>query len=359
MEKKQKVQLNAARSTYVHVPFCHGICSYCAFYRRVSQDRTGWLDLVCDEIRKVEIRELDTLYFGGGTPSILTEDEFDRIRSLFPKQIHEFTMECNPEDITPEKAAFWKSRSVNRISMGVQTFDDRLLKSIGRRHSAQKAREAVEILRRAGFENLSIDLIFGLPGQTLQDVERDVMEFLQMALPHLSIYSLQIEPDSVFGKQGVHPCDEDLEADMFEWIIRTLKESGYEHYEISSFAKPGRCSRHNLAYWQDRDFFGFGPGASGREQGQRYHIDSRGQRIPEETDGPFEALMMGLRTQFGVDLSAFREKYGWDPGRRYADVIKRYAPHFCEQDGRLFLDENGREILNTILVDMLPEESCE
>ncbi len=214
MEKKQKVQLKAARSAYVHVPFCHGICSYCAFYRRVSQDRTGWLDLVCDEIRKVEIRELDTLYFGGGTPSILTEDEFDRIRSLFPKQIHEFTMECNPEDITPEKAAFWKSRSVNRISMGVQTFDDRLLKSIGRRHSAQKAREAVEILRRAGFENLSIDLIFGLPGQTLQDVERDVMEFLQMDLPHLSIYSLQIEPDSVFGKQGVHPCDEDLEADM-------------------------------------------------------------------------------------------------------------------------------------------------
>ena len=358
MEKKPDVQLNPARSAYVHVPFCHGICSYCAFYRRVSQDRSDWLDLVCDEIRKAEIRELDTLYFGGGTPSILTEEEFDRIRPLFPKQISEFTMECNPEDATDEKAAFWKSRGVNRISMGVQTFDDRFLEAIGRRHSARKAREAVEVLRSAGFENLSIDLIFGLPGQTLADVQRDVRIFLELDLPHLSIYSLQIEPESVFGKQGIDTCDEDLEADMFEWIVRTLKEAGYEHYEISSFAKPRWYSRHNLVYWQDRDFFGFGPGASGREQGQRYHIDSRGQKNPEETDAPFEALMMGLRTQFGVDLSTFRKKYGWDPEERYAEVISRYAPHFREKDGWLFLDEGGREILNTILVDMLPEKSC-
>ncbi|WP_294731549.1 radical SAM family heme chaperone HemW [uncultured Faecalibaculum sp.] len=353
MNQNKRDACEKPASAYVHVPFCHGICAYCAFYRQVSQDRSAWLQQICQQIRETDIGHLDTLYFGGGTPSILTEAEFDELRRLFPKDVPEFTLECNPEDVTPQKAAFWRSRGVNRVSMGVQTFDDRRLKAIGRRHTGEQALGAVKTLQEAGITNLSIDLIFGLPGQTLADVQRDVNRFLSLDLPHLSIYSLQIEPDSVFGRRGVQPCDEDLEADMYEWIVRRLKEAGYEHYEISSFAKPGWYSRHNLAYWQDRDFYGFGPGASGREQGERYHMDQAGKRIPDETDAAFEALMMGLRTQFGVDLEAYISRYGTDPRQEHAPVIRKYAPHFQEQDGRLFLGEAGREILNTILVEML------
>lgn len=340
-------------SAYVHVPFCRHVCSYCAFYRSVKQDRSGWLQRLVAQIGERQVTELETLYFGGGTPSLLDDAEFGAIRAQFPADIAEFTVEANPEDVTPEKAAFWKSQGVNRVSMGVQTFDDRRLQQIGRHHTGKDARQAVQMLRQAGITNLSLDLIYGLPGQDLADVQRDVETFLALDVHHLSIYSLQIEPASVFGRQGIEPCDEDLEADMYEWIVARLKKAGYDHYEISSFARDSRYSRHNLAYWQDRDFYGFSPGASGREGGERYVICPDWTKVPEETDGPFEAVMMGLRTRFGVDLARFKERYGFDPCQRYKAVIEAWQPHFHREKGRLFLDEGGREILNTILVDMM------
>lgn len=337
----------------MHVPFCRHICHYCGFYRAVQPDHSRWLEQLLEQITACQITELKTLYLGGGTPSVLDQGELGALRACFPAQIGEFTLEVNPEDVNSEKAACWASLGINRISMGVQTFDDRRLEQIGRHHTGQDARNAVRILREAGITNLSVDLIYGLPGQDLAAVQRDVEEFLSLNLPHLSIYSLQIEENSLFGRQGIIPCDEDLEADMYEWIVQRLKQDGYDHYEISSFAKNGQYSRHNLAYWQDRDFYGFGPGASGREQGQRYQIRRDWKKEPEETDGPFEAVMMGLRTRFGVDLDAFRQRYGFDVCQRYQGVLEKYQPHFHRKDGHLFLDEGGREILNTILVDML------
>ena len=173
MNQNKRDACEKPASAYVHVPFCHGICAYCAFYRQVSQDRSAWLQQICQQIRETDIGHLDTLYFGGGTPSILTEAEFDELRRLFPKDVPEFTLECNPEDVTPQKAAFWRSRGVNRVSMGVQTFDDRRLKAIGRRHTGEQALGAVKTLQEAGITNLSIDLIFVLPGQTQQDEQQD------------------------------------------------------------------------------------------------------------------------------------------------------------------------------------------
>lgn len=343
-------------SVYVHVPFCDHICYYCGFFRQAShaEKRQAWLDKMCETARNTEFPDhLETLYFGGGTPSVLTLEELGRLRDCFPASVGEFTMEANPDGVTRKKAQTWHDLGINRISLGVQSFDDDMLAKIGRHHTAQQAEEAIEELKAAGISNLSIDLIYGLPGQTLDQVQADVERFLKLDIGHLSIYSLQIEENSVFGRQHIASCDEDLEADMYEWICARLKKAGYDHYEISSFARGDRHSRHNLVYWQDEDFKGLGPGAAGRENGQRYHIDEQWIRINEETDAPFEAIMMGLRTRFGIDLDAYETKYGINILDTYETVLERWKAYFRTDQRRLYLTEQGREVLNTILLDFM------
>lgn len=343
-------------SVYVHVPFCEHICQYCAFFRQADDParRKQWLTKLCESVRQQEFPDsLETLYFGGGTPSVLSVEEISQLRTCFPKVIRECTIEINPESLTPEKAAAYFCLGINRASIGVQSFHDDMLASIGRRHTADQARSAIGMLRAAGITNISIDLLYGLPGQSLEDVKEDVEQFLRLDLDHLSIYSLQIEENSAFGRKGIPPCDEDLEADMYEWICLRLKQAGYDHYEISSFARHGKYSRHNLTYWQDEDFMGLGPGAAGRQQGQRYHIDQNWEKVCDETDGPFEAVMMGLRTRFGIDLVQYEKRYGFDLMNRYRDVIDRWSTFFRTGNGRLYLTEQGREVLNTILLDFM------
>ena len=354
-----------AKSCYVHVPFCDSICSYCDFSRTIASDamKEKWLNQICKEIKNRRVETLSTLYFGGGTPSSLSVEQIQRLAQSFIsfESNYEWTIECNPESVTEEKIKAYVQLGINRISLGVQTFNDSLLTSIGRKHSRKTILQAIECIQENGISNISIDLIYALPNQSLEDVRLDLDTFLALDLPHLSIYSLQIEENSVFGKQHLQPIDEDLEADMYDLICDTLKKAGYEHYEISSFCKPNMYSRHNLAYWTDQDFIGIGCGASGREDGIRYdndrslnkYVQQGVCRIEQESDAPFEAIMMGLRTSFGVDLIQFKERYGYSIEERYASVLNKYKNELFIENGCLKCSEFGLHILNTILIDFL------
>lgn len=355
-------------SCYVHVPFCSSICSYCDFCRRVADQptRLAWLEQIQKEIRTANVPPVQTLYLGGGTPNCLKEEMIHSILSLFAKEEGaEWTIECNPEWVTDQQIRQYKEWGINRISLGVQSFQDDILRRIGRHHTARQAITAIETIRQAGIQNLSIDLMYGLPGQRLEDLKEDVETFLSLNLEHCSIYSLQIEENSVFGKQGLTPIDAETEAEMYEWIVQRLTQAGYRHYEISSFAKEGYESQHNLVYWQDKDFYGFGCGASGRLHTDRY--DNTNDLSSYIKDGPqptwiqeslqekgFNAIMMGLRTQFGVDLTRWQESYQHSLLEEYQAVIQKYEGEYLvvEKDA-LRCTSKGFEILNTILVDFL------
>ena len=354
---------------YVHIPFCDSICYYCDFSRQVVQAdiKEKWLNQLIQEIQSYDLNSIDTLYFGGGTPSCLSIEQIQRIADCFKPYLntdYEWTMEVNPDSINLDKLHKYKELGINRISVGVQSLQDSMLKKIGRKHTAQQAIQALHWMKEVGFTNISLDFIYGLPGQNLEDVKQDLEQFLTFDVPHISIYSLQIEENSIFGKQNLMPCDEDLEADMYEWIENTLLENGYEHYEISSYAKYKMYSRHNCSYWDDSDFIGFGCGASGREDGIRYDIDSNLMNyiekgptkieIPTSRDEQsFEAIMMGLRTQFGIDLEQWNLKYHRNFLNEYKDVLEKYKNVLTIDNGRLFCKGHGFEILNSILVDFL------
>lgn len=353
------------KAVYLHVPFCDSICAYCDFCRIITNEDTKrkWMAQIIEEIKQKNIHEADTLYFGGGTPSSLTCEQFEKIASLFNVN-KEFTVECNPESLDLEKIQLYKKLGVNRISLGVQTFNDRLLEVINRKHRKEDIFQVIQLLKENGIDNISIDLMYALPEQSLKDVKKDLEIFLDLDIKHLSIYSLQIEENSIFGRQNLKPVDEDIEADMYELICRTMEKAGYLHYEISSFCKPGYHSRHNLAYWQDEDFIGLGCGASGKENNVRYdntrslktYIESGANPyIYEETqkDKAFNAIMMALRTTFGLDIQKWNQRYDQDFIKKYQNILDKYHDVLKLENGILYPSREAMEILNTILVDFL------
>lgn len=353
------------KAVYLHVPFCDSICAYCDFCRIITNEDTKrkWMAQIIEEIKQKNIHEADTLYFGGGTPSSLTCDQFEKIASLFNVS-KEFTVECNPESLDLKKIQLYKKLGVNRISLGVQTFNDHLLQVINRKHRKEDIFQVIQLLKENGIDNISIDLMYALPEQSLKDVKKDLEIFLDLDIKHLSIYSLQIEENSVFGRQNLKPVDEDVEADMYELICRTMEKAGYLHYEISSFCKPGYHSKHNLAYWQDEDFIGLGCGASGKENNVRYdntrslktYIESGANPyIYEETqkDKAFNAIMMALRTTLGLDIQKWNQRYDQDFIKKYQSILEKYHDVLKMENGILYPSREAMEILNTILVDFL------
>lgn len=353
------------KAVYLHVPFCDSICAYCDFCRIITNEDTKrkWMTQIIKEIKQKNIYEVDTLYFGGGTPSSLACDQFEKIASSFNVR-KEFTVECNPESLDLEKIQLYKKLGVNRISLGVQTFNDRLLEIINRKHRKEDIFQVIRLLKENGINNISIDLMYALPEQSLEDIKKDLEIFLDLDIKHLSIYSLQIEENSIFGRQNLKPVDEDIEADMYELICRTMEKAGYLHYEISSFCKPGYHSKHNLAYWQDEDFIGLGCGASGKENNVRYdntrslktYIESGANPyIYEETqkDKAFNAIMMALRTTFGLDIQKWNQRYDQDFIKKYQSILDKYHDVLKLENGILYPSREAMEILNTILVDFL------
>ena len=334
-------------SAYVHIPFCTQICYYCDFSKVFikNQPVDAYLEHLIQETRSYEIGKLRTLYIGGGTPTALSAQQLAYLLTELPKvmdlsEVEEFTIEANPGDLDPDKIAVLKDSQVNRVSLGVQTFDNKMLKKIGRSHQEQDIYDNIRHLKQAGFNNISIDLIYALPGQTMDQVKENVAKAIDLDIPHMSLYSLILENHTVFMnrmRRGKLPLPkEELEAEMFEYIIEELEKAGFEHYEISNFSKPGFESRHNLVYWDNAEYYGLGAGASGYVDGIRYKnhgpirhyleaVEAGKARITEEhltlEEKMEEELFLGLRKKTGVSKARFEEKFGISFDQRYGQVV--------------------------------------
>ncbi|WP_195610760.1 radical SAM family heme chaperone HemW [Streptococcus australis] len=334
-------------SAYVHIPFCTQICYYCDFSKVFikNQPVDAYLEHLIQETRSYEIGKLRTLYIGGGTPTALSAQQLAYLLTELPKvmdlsEVEEFTIEANPGDLDPDKIAVLKDSQVNRVSLGVQTFDNKMLKKIGRSHQEQDIYDNIRHLKQAGFDNISIDLIYALPGQTMDQVKENVAKAIDLDIPHMSLYSLILENHTVFMnrmRRGKLPLPkEELEAEMFEYIIEELEKAGFEHYEISNFSKPGFQSRHNLVYWDNAEYYGLGAGASGYVDGIRYKnhgpirhyleaVEAGKARITEEPltleEKMEEELFLGLRKKTGVSKARFEEKFGVSFDQRYGQVV--------------------------------------
>ena len=334
-------------SAYVHIPFCTQICYYCDFSKVFikNQPVDAYLEHLIQETRSYEIGKLRTLYIGGGTPTALSAQQLAYLLTELPKvmdlsEVEEFTIEANPGDLDPDKIAVLKDSQVNRVSLGVQTFDNKMLKKIGRSHQEQDIYDNICHLKQAGFDNISIDLIYALPGQTMDQVKENVAKAINLDIPHMSLYSLILENHTVFMnrmRRGKLPLPkEELEAEMFEYIIEELEKAGFEHYEISNFSKPGFESRHNLVYWDNAEYYGLGAGASGYVDGIRYKnhgpirhyleaVEAGKARITEEhltlEEKMEEELFLGLRKKNGVSKARFEEKFGVSFDQRYGQVV--------------------------------------
>lgn len=339
-------------AAYLHIPFCEHICFYCDFNKVFleGQPVDEYVDAVIREMELMHARfpdeKLDTFYIGGGTPTTLTAAQLDRLLAAVQETFRlpagaEFTVEANPESASAEKFAVMRNYGVNRLSMGVQSFNNRILKKIGRIHTAEQVFQCVEDARDAGFENISIDLIFRLPTQTLADFQDSLRQALSLDLPHYSIYALILENKTIFYnlmRKGKLPLpSEDEEADMYALAMETMAQAGREQYEISNYAKPGFQSRHNLTYWQNGSYFGFGAGAHGYMAGSRYNNHGPIQHYLEplrQGESPIfhqseltqkekveEELMLGMRTMSGVDRQVFARKYGIALEELYGGVI--------------------------------------
>lgn len=336
-------------SAYIHIPFCTQICYYCDFSKVFikNQPVDEYLSALMEEVKFYDLPALRTLYIGGGTPSALSADQLDYLLTnlenlLDLSQLEEFTIEANPGDLTADKIEVLKKSKCNRVSLGVQTFDDRMLKKIGRSHNQAQIYETIASLKAAGFHNISIDLIYALPGQTMEQVKDNVAKALELDIPHMSLYSLILENHTVFMNRqrrgNLHLPNEDVESDMFDYILRELEKNGFEHYEISNFTKPGFESRHNLMYWDNAEYYGLGAGASGYLDGMRYRnrgpiqhylksIPEKGHsRLHEEflskTEQMEEEMFLGLRKKTGVSIERFEEKFGISFEERYGQVVR-------------------------------------
>ena len=341
-------------SAYIHIPFCEHICFYCDFNKVFieGQPVDDYIESLIKEIRLTKAKfpsdNTETIYIGGGTPTSLSASQLDvllkGVREELPfKDGDEFTVEANPGDLTLEKLKVLQNYGVNRVSMGVQSFNDRLLKKIGRKHSAKDVYDTMKIFEAANFDNISIDLIFALPNQTIEDFEDTLNQALSLDLPHYSMYSLILENKTMFynwARQGrLHLPGIDVEGDMFELAIDKMTKAGRHQYEVSNFAKPGKESQHNLIYWNNEHYYGLGAGASGylgniryKNHGpiQHYLKPLENDELPTITIEELsienqmeEEMFLGLRKTEGVSIKKFEQKFNRSLDTVYGKTIQQ------------------------------------
>ncbi len=376
---------------YVHVPFCRSKCQYCDFYSVTTKETRvldGYLDAVCDHIKEAGALApgyvVDTVYFGGGTPSFFGAEGMAEILATIRKSFDvthsaEITFEANPDSVSDRLLKRLRSEGFNRVSLGIQCDDDEILKKIGRPHSYAQAVHAVERIRKAGFRNLSVDLMYGLPGQSLEDWENTLQNVLQLAPEHISCYGLKVEEGTPLYdyQQYCNLADDDTQADMYLSAIAILRQHGYRQYEISNFCRKGNVSRHNLKYWTGGEYLGFGPDASSDFAGRRFTVirDLRGYIDGIATGGQVlqdvqeiasreragEYLMMRLRTVSGLDPREYEKKFLLPFGPLETAMVEFKERGYAQKtyDGRWHLTPDGFLVSNTIISDLLLiQEKC-
>ncbi|EPF4323025.1 radical SAM family heme chaperone HemW [Enterococcus hirae] len=376
-------------SAYIHIPFCEHICYYCDFNKVFleGQPVDEYVEMLLKEmeitLKQHPVKELETLYVGGGTPTSLTAVQLDRLlagaREILPfKEGKEFTVEANPGDLTKEKLQVMKNYGVNRLSMGVQTFDNRLLKKIGRKHTAEDVYQTMRFLEEENFTNVSIDLIYALPGQTLEGYRETLNQALALDLPHYSLYSLILENKTMFMnwvRQGrLELPDQETETRMFEETIQAMEKKGRHQYEISNFGVEGHESKHNLMYWNNDHYFGFGAGASGylgnkryRNKGpiQHYLRPLRAGELPVlETEVLLrenqieEEMFLGLRKKIGISKQHFYERYQQTIESLYSKVLTDLEKEglLVNESDRIYLTPKGTFLGNEVFERFLLEK---
>lgn len=351
-------------SLYIHIPFCKRKCSYCSFYSLTDFDKEEYISAIirCVEYWGKKIKQkTDTVYIGGGTPSVLPPKLVCAIMESVHKNFDiqsgaEITIEANPESCDKDFLSAARSCAINRLSLGVQSFCDAELAAIGRLHTAQDAAEAVYRARALGFDNISCDLIFGLPHQTCVSFCKSLDMLAGLDIEHISCYNLQVEDNTPLADSDVRLPDEDLQEQMYFLACEKLKSRGYLHYEISNYAKPGFQSRHNSGYWTGKDYLGLGPAAHSKIADIRYAFDADIVRFTSKTDFEFdtvqriddelfEKLMLGLRTSRGIEMSMLKNGAG---------LISRLCDAGLAQvkDDMLCLTERGFYVSNSIITEI-------
>ena len=369
---------------YIHIPFCKRRCIYCDFFSTTqSEKKSAYVRALCRELEMrrdyVEGEEIETIYLGGGTPSQLTEEE---LKAIFSSIYHiykvktnaEITLEANPDDLTPEYVAMLRQLPVNRISMGIQTFQEETLKLLHRRHTATQAIEAFRRCREAGFQNISIDLMYGLPGETLETWKEDLRQAINLRPEHISAYHLIYEEDTALWKlreqHQVEEADEDLSVSLFETLIDRLKEAGYQHYEISNFCLSGMHSRHNSSYWTGKKYLGCGPSAhSFNGVSRQWNVASLEGYIKGVEEGVLDYeveeldlytryndyVLTSIRTCWGMSLSKLRSEFGEE---LYRYCMRMAKPHEDQgvlenREGVLRLTRKGIFVSDGIMSDLM------
>lgn len=329
---------------YIHIPFCKQACSYCDFYFLTKQElRTPYVDSLVEEIKHfdshpISEETIETIYIGGGTPSLLTMNQLEQIFTTLDKTFKlkpkEVTLEMNPDDVTPEYLNQIQMFGVDRASMGVQSFDEDILRFMHRAHDPKEALKALEALQLANFPSYTADLIYGNPGQSLETLSRDIDQLLAFNPPHISAYSLTVESGTRLGKEVergvITPASDDTVADHFDLVREKFSESGIEQYEVSNFAKPGKEAIHNSNYWRHHNYLGLGPSAHSlfwpnNKKAERWknrsnlkdYLNRNWENVREEQETlnlqemAEERIMLGLRTKWGVSMSHLKDRYGY------------------------------------------------
>jgi oxygen-independent coproporphyrinogen-3 oxidase len=353
---------------YLHIPFCAHICSYCDFPKVLYTPE--WAFSYLSELKKEVVSEgissVKTLYVGGGTPTSLNEEELEDLLSFLAPYLEEggeFTVEANPENFTLAKAKILKKHGVNRLSFGVQSSSPRLLALMGRKHTFLQATEAVKLAREAGFDNISCDLIYGLPEETMAELEDDIDALLSLKSEHLSTYCLSVNPGTLFSARHISEMDQALAADEYEEILQRLRKEGYDRYEVSNFAKEGHYSRHNLTYWKDLPYYAAGLGASGYVGNLRYTNTRdlsaylRGKRhVEEEIVTPEEDrkyfFLTNLRLERGFTLEDYQKRFGDSFEKTYEKAVEPLIASglLTLTKERVFASDKGILLLDRILL---------
>ena len=361
---------------YIHIPFCRRRCRYCGFHSNAIGETSGgraamnaytqWLIGRIMEDAKQYRKEyvVDSVFLGGGTPSVMSPEAIEAILGIVRESFvltsdAEITMEANPESLDARKLKRYLAAGVNRLSIGVQSFDDRLLQTLGRVHDARQAEEAFRLARKCGFRNINIDLMFAIPGQTMEMWQDTVEKALALEPDHISFYAVQIEEDTPFYEEYLDGTldivTEELDREMYHWAIGRFREAGYEHYEISNACRPGMECRHNLKYWSFGEYVGYGDSASSFVRGVRWTERPREERhVNDFEDDTAEFVFTGLRKTAGIRKSEFADRFGqefWDVYGNRMKYLKEFfdSGALIEEGDVLRLSEQGIDISNTIM----------
>lgn len=359
------------KNVYIHIPFCRQKCRYCSFVSfPCIEKKSEYLDALKKEIKsKYKGEKIETLYFGGGTPSLLEVSEVEGLINIFNKEkFCEITLELNPETVDEKYLKALYEIGINRLSIGCQSFDDSILKNIGRIHNSRQAINIVKLAKTIGFENINLDFIYGLPNQSCESFINDLKKAAELDVQHISLYGLKIEEGCYFyNNPPENIADSDVQADMYLAAIKTLTERDFEHYEISNFSKPNYNSKHNINYWNNNTYYGFGLSAHGYFEGVRYANNTKLDLYMQNPYKPAqshklsvqeqleEEIFLGFRKMQGINSKIINSKFNIDFDKKYSAILSKYlkSGHILKDENIYKLSVEGVLVSNVILADFL------